>query len=271
METIASADGTSIAFERAGTGPPLVVVHGMTGNRRGFDSVRPFLHADLTVATMDRRGRGDSGDSPDYTIEREYEDIIAVTNALRPPLLLYGHSFGAVCALGAAMQSDSISGLILYEPWIVVDDQSLFTPAQLGRLDELLANEDLEGVLKAFLVDIVGISSRDMDQIMSEPGWNERLDVARTIPREARAAESYRLPADKAGKLLTPVLLLLGGDSPPSASRVNAMLEMALPNVRTVVMQGQQHIASRTGPDLLAGAILDFSRDIAQRPARPFN
>ena len=200
METIASADGTSIAFERAGTGPRLVVVHGMTGNRRGFDSVRPFLHADLTVATMDRRGRGDSGDNPDYAIEREYEDIIAVTNALRPPLLLYGHSFGAVCALGAAMQSDSISGLILYEPWMVVDDQSLFTQAQLERFDELLANDDREGVLRTLLVDIVGISSREMDQIMSEPGWNERIDVARTIPREARAAESYRLPADKAGK-----------------------------------------------------------------------
>jgi hypothetical protein len=98
------------------------------------------------------------------------------------------------------MQSDSISGLILYEPWMVVDDRSLFTPAQLERFDELLANDDREGVLRTLLVDIVGISSREMDQIMSEPGWNERIDVARTIPREARAAESYRLPADKAGK-----------------------------------------------------------------------
>jgi pimeloyl-ACP methyl ester carboxylesterase len=102
-----------------------------------------------------------------------------------------------------------------------------------------------------------------MEQIMSEPAWNERIAVARTIPREARAAESYRLPVNKAGKLSIPVLLLLGGDSPPSASRVNTMLEMALPNARTVVIPGQQHIAMRTGPDLLAGAILDFWRAIA--------
>lgn len=263
METIASADGTLIAFEQGGTGPPLLVVHGMTGNRTNFQFVRPFLHADLTVVTMDRRGRGDSGDSPDYAIEREYEDIIAVTGALHPRPLLYGHSFGAVCALGAAMQSDSISGLILYEPSMVVGDQSVFTLAQLERFDELLANDDLQGVLRTLIVDIVGVSSRDMDQITSEPGWNERIDVARTIPREARATESYRLHADRAGKLSTPVLLLLGGDSPPVASRVNTMLEMALPNARTVVMPGQQHIADRAGPDLLAGAILDFWRDIA--------
>ena len=264
METIASADGTLIAFEQGGTGPTLVVVHGMTGNRTNFGLVRPYLQADLTVATMDRRGRGDSGDSADYTIEREYEDIIAVTDALDPPRLLYGHSFGAVCALGAAMQSDSISGLILYEPWMVVDDQSLFTPAQLERFDELLANDDLEGVLKGLLVDIVGISTRDMDQIMSDPGWNERHRRGTHDPREARAAESYRLPADKAGKLSMPVLLLLGGDSPPAASRVNTILQTALPNTtRPWSMPGQQHIADRTGPDLVARAILDFWRDIA--------
>jgi pimeloyl-ACP methyl ester carboxylesterase len=267
LETIASADGTSIAFERGGMGPVLVAVHGTTGNRTNLELVRPFLQADLTVVTVDRRGRGDSGDSPDYTIEREYEDVVAVTNALDPPRLLYGHSFGAICALGAAMQSDSISGLVLYEPWMVVDDEkAIFTPAQLERLDGLLANGDLVGVLKAFLVDMVGISSHDMDQIRSEPGWYERIGVARTIPREARATEAYRFPADKAGKLSIPVLLLLGGDSPAAARRVNAMLEAALPNARTVVMPGQQHIADRTGPTSwpapfwISGAILPSGR-----------
>ena len=83
-----------------------------------------------------------------------------------------------------------------------------------------------------------------------------------TIPREARAEESCRLPADQVSKLSIPVLLLLGGDSPPLAGRVSAMLEKTLPNARTVVMPGQQHIAMDTGPDLLIGAVVGFWRDI---------
>jgi pimeloyl-ACP methyl ester carboxylesterase len=264
LKTVSSADGTLIAYDLDGTGLPIVLVHGMTGSRSSsFAGLRPRLQDDLTVVPMDRRGRGDSGDRPDYAIEREFEDVLAVVNTLGAPVLLFGHSFGAVCALGAAMQSDRVAGLILYEPWIAVEDESLYTPAQLEQFDKLLAADDREGLTKMLLVEIVGIPPREVEQVVAAPSWNERLAAAHTIPREARAEETYRLPADQARKLTIPVLLLLGGDSPPHAKRVNTMLEKALPNARTVAMPGQHHAAMRTAPDLVADAVLDFRRNIA--------
>ena len=159
------------------------------------------------------------------------------------------------------MQTDKLSGLILYEPWISWGE-SLYRPGQLERLDALLAAGDREEVVKALFTEIVGVPPHEMELLTSAPSWPGRVAAAHTIPREARAEESYRLPADQVGKLSIPVLLLLGGDSPPLAGRVSAMLEKTLPNARTVVMPGQQHIAMDTGPDLLIGAVVGFWRDI---------
>jgi pimeloyl-ACP methyl ester carboxylesterase len=263
MKTVASADGTLIAYEQGGAGPHLALVHGTTANRVRFASIRPRLEEHFTVTTMDRRGRGDSGDKPEYAIEREFDDVVAVVNAVGAPVLLFGHSYGALCALGAAMRTDKLSGLILYEPWIIAEGESLYTPEQLERLDTLLAVGDREGVAKALFAEIAGFPPHEMELLTSSPSWPDRVAAAHTIPREARAEESYRLPADQIGELSIPILLLLGGDSPPLAGRVNAMLEQALPNARTVVMPGQQHIAMETSPDLLIGAILGFWRDIS--------
>lgn len=264
MKTVTSADGTLIAYEQGGAGPHLVLVHGTTANRTRWASVRPQLEEHFTVTAMDRRGCGDSGDSAEYAIEREFEDVVAVANAVGAPVLLFGHSYGALCALGAAMQTDKLRGLILYEPWIISEGESLYTPEQLERLDTLLAAGDREGVVKALFAEIAGFPPHEMELLISSPSWAYRVAAAHTIPREARAEEAYRLPADQVGKLSIPALLLLGGDSPPLAGRVNAMLQKTLPNARTVVMPGQQHIAMTTGPDLLVGAVLNFWRDTAE-------
>ncbi len=269
MKTVVSADGASIAYEQGGNGPHLLLVHGTTANRKRWASIRPRLEEHFTVTAMDRRGCGDSGDDPAYAIEREFEDIVAVVEALGAPVLLFGHSYGALCALGAAMQTDRLRGLVLYEPWIVSEGESLYTPEQLERLDALLAAGDREGVVKALFAEIAEFPPHEMELLISSPFWPERVAAAHTIPREARAEETYRLPADRADKLRTPVLLLIGGDSPPLAGKVNAMLQKALPNARTVVMQGQQHLAMTSAPDLLVDAIIDFGRDISQgHPAR---
>ena len=262
VKTVASVDGTPIAYEQGGSGPHLVLVHGTTANRTRWTSIRPRFEAHFTVTAMDRRGRGGSGDTPEYAIEREFEDVVAVVNALGAPALLFGHSYGALCALGAAMQTDRLRGLILYEPWIISEGESLYTPEQLEHLDTLLAAGDREGVVKTLFAEIAGFPPHEMDLLTSSSSWPGRITLAHTIPREARAEQAYHLPVDQVGKLSIPVLLLVGGDSPALASRVNAMLENTLPNARTVVMPGQQHMAMSTGPDLLVGAVLAFWRDI---------
>jgi pimeloyl-ACP methyl ester carboxylesterase len=127
MNTATSADGTAIAYEQGGAGPHLVLVHGTTANRTRFASIRPRLQQHFTVTTMDRRGCGDSGDSPDYAIDREFADVVAVVNAVGAPAVLFGHSYGALCALGGAMRTDKLAGLILYEPWITWGER-LYAP-----------------------------------------------------------------------------------------------------------------------------------------------
>jgi pimeloyl-ACP methyl ester carboxylesterase len=258
MQTVTSA----VAYDQGGSGPSLVLVHGTTADRTRWASVRPRLEEHFTVTSMDRRGRGDSGDAAAYAIEREFEDVAAVVAAVAAPVLLFGHSYGALCALGAALQAVELSGLILYEPWINEEGGTLYTPDQLRRLDTLLAAGDREGVVKTLFAEIAGFPSHEMDLLITAPFWSRRVAMAHTIPRESRAEESYRLPADALRTLSVPVLLLTGGDSPPLAARINAMLQSMLPDARIATMPGQQHIAMTTAPDLLVGAVLDFWRSI---------
>src|SRR5437667_5494724 len=105
MRTIASNDGTSIAFTRGGTGRPLVLVHGTTADHTRWMPLLPELEARFTVYAVDRRGRGGSGDAEDYSIEREFDDVAAVVDAIAEPVFLLGHSYGAVCALEASLRT----------------------------------------------------------------------------------------------------------------------------------------------------------------------
>jgi pimeloyl-ACP methyl ester carboxylesterase len=210
---------------------------------------------------MDRRGRGGSGDSTDYAIEREFEDVATVVNALDAPVLLFGHSFGAVCALEAAMRTDKLAGLVLYEA-PVCEGESLTSPDLLERLESLVATGDREGAVRTFLAEVARASPNEIEILASSPAWPGRIAAAHTLPRELRSLNAYRLP-EQVGKLSIPVLLLLGGDSPPVFGKANAALERTLPNSLSVVMPGQKHLAMDTAPDLLVGAVLDFWRDVA--------
>jgi pimeloyl-ACP methyl ester carboxylesterase len=179
MKTVTSADGTVIAYEQGGTGPHLLLVHGTTANRKRFASIRPRFEKHFTVTTMDRRGCGDSGDNPEYAIEREFEDIVSVVSVVGAPVVLFGHSYGALCALGAAMRTDRLSGLILYEPYIT-GGESLYAPGQLERLNSLLAAGDREGVVKTMFAEIVGAPPHEMERLASSPLWPGRVAAAHT-------------------------------------------------------------------------------------------
>jgi pimeloyl-ACP methyl ester carboxylesterase len=262
MKTVTSSDGTRIASFTGGSGPNLVLVHGTSANHTRWTTIQRRLEERFTVTAIDRRGRGDSGDAPDYAIEREFEDVVAVVGSLDPPVLLFGHSFGALCALEAAVRSDRITGLVLYEPPIVCDDKSLYSSGQIERLEALLEAGDREAVVTAFMDEIVGLTPRELEMVKSSPAWPGRIAAAHTIARECRAEEIYRLDARRASRISIPVLLLLGGDSPAFFGAANAMLEETLPYTRTVVMPGQQHVAMDTGPDLVVEALFDFWREI---------
>ncbi len=238
MQYTTSADGARIAYEQSGSGPHLLLVHGSVLNRARWATIRPRFEPHFTVSALDRRGYGESGDQADYAVAREFDDIVAVVDALEAPVLLLGHSFGALCALEAAMRTDRLAGLVLYEPFIG-DGEGFGTPEQLRRLDALLAAGDRDGVVRAFMAEVMGMAPQQIEALRSAPLWANRVAAAHTIPREHRAEASYRLPVERAARLPTPTLLLQGGDSLPVFAAVIARLQSVLPNARTAVLPGQ--------------------------------
>lgn len=259
MQSVVSRDGTPIAFDISGSGPGLVLVHGTAATHRGWKAVVPLLAQRFTVLAMERRGRGESGDSADYAAEREYEDIAAVIAAAPRPVLLFGHSYGAICSLEVAMRTGGIAGLVLYEP--PIDAGKGDGPDLPARLAERLAAGDREGVLTLFIRDCLGVPAEQYDRFRASPGFPARLAAAHTLPREVKIAHAYEPSPERIGRLSLPVLLLVGSDSPPLVHAVTAMLAGYLPDATTVTLAGQEHMAMETAPEMVAGAVAAFWRD----------
>lgn len=258
MEQITSRDGTRIGYERTGTGSPLVLVHGGTADRTRWAPVLPALAEHFTLYAIDRRGRGASGDADAYALEREFEDVTAVVDAIGGPVDLLGHSFGGVCALGAARRTPSVRRLVLYEP-PRTGVAGTIPPAVASRMASLLAAGDRDGVVTTFMREIVQVPPHELEKLRSVPAWQGRVAAAHTILREVHALEQQP-PLDPSGfaGFRIPTMLLLGGDSPPLEKANTEALHAALPDSRIVVMPGQRHIAMNTAPDLFVREVLAF-------------
>ncbi len=161
MEIVTSTDGTEIAFEKTGSGPPLVLVHG-NGDVHTFwelEGVRSTLAEYGTVYAIERRGRGKSGDANEYELKRETEDVTAVVDSIDEPVTLLGHSGGALYALEAALRIGNLCKLILNQPPIAVGEHKLdFIDEVVAGMRQLLAEGENEQVLVAFLRDIAELT-----------------------------------------------------------------------------------------------------------------
>lgn len=257
MQTVTSRDGTSIAFRRSGEGPPLVLVHGTTAGSSRWARLLPALEPHFTVYTMDRRGRGDSGDHPEYAIAREFEDVAAVVDAIGEPVFLLGHSYGAICALEAALRTPNVRRLILYEPPIPLDGP-VHPPGVIEEIQMLIDAGEPEAALEVFVRQVVGMPENELTVYRALPQWQVRVALAPTIPRELAVDQTYSLDRDRMAALPTPTLLLLGGDSPPIFRDVIGMLDTVLPRSRVVTFPGQQHVAMDTAPDLFLAEVIAF-------------
>lgn len=258
MKTILSKDGTRIAYQHSGTGPPLVLVHGAVADHTRWAPVLSPLEERFTVYAMDRRGRGGSGDADDYAIEREFEDVAALVDSIGGPVNLLGHSFGAFCSLEAARLTPNIGRLILYEP-PPPGVKGALPPEVAARIQTLLDAGDREEVISIFLREVAGITAAELEMLRAAPSWPGRVAAAHTILREIKAMEGLpRFDAERFKALKTPVLLLLGGDSPPLYGDAIEQIHAALPNSKVVVLPGQQHVAMNTAPDLFVREVLAF-------------
>jgi pimeloyl-ACP methyl ester carboxylesterase len=257
MEKVASKDGTPIAYAKSGRGPPLVLVHGTTADHTRWAPLLPELEKRFTVYAVDRRGRGGSGDAPDYAFEREFEDVAAVVDGVGEPVFLLGHSFGAFCSLEAALRTRNLRKLVLYEPPIAAGI-TIYPPGFRERLETMLAAGEKAGVVTTFFREIVRMPPAELTMLQSLPNWPARVAAAHTIPRELRVPELYAFQPTRFAEMRTPTLLLLGGDSPPFFKAAIDAVNKALPESRVVVMPGQQHTAMNTAPELFLREVLAF-------------
>jgi pimeloyl-ACP methyl ester carboxylesterase len=258
MDKIISQDGTPIAYERSGTGPPLVLVHGTGGAYARWKPVSPALEQQFTLYAVDRRGRGESGEAQSYAIEREFEDVAAVVDSIGEEVNLLGHSFGGICALEAALLTPNLRKLILYEPPLPVPGVPIYPEGVIDRLKALMDADDRAGVLTTFMREVVRMPAHELELFQSSPAFPSRVAAAHTLPRELRAHEAYRFEPERFKNLHIPTLLLLGGDSPTFFKAAIEAANAALPNSRIVVLPGQQHIAIDTAPDMFVHEVLAF-------------
>ncbi|MCB8983880.1 MAG: alpha/beta hydrolase [Ardenticatenaceae bacterium] len=257
MKKTNSNDGTPIAFWESGSGPPLLLVHGTTADHTRWSAISPRFEQHFTVYAMDRRGRGQSGDSPDYNFLREAEDVAAVVDAIGESVFVLGHSYGALCTLEAALLTKGISRLILYEPPLPTGTP-LFPRDLPGQMQSLLDKGQQEEALVLFLRNGPKMPDHELKAYRQLPVWPTRVSLAPTIPREIQIDSTYKFDAEKFAGLEVQTLLLLGGDSPNFFHEGIRLLDSALPNSRITVLPGQQHIAMDTNPDLFAAETLQF-------------
>ncbi|WP_339106029.1 alpha/beta hydrolase [Haloterrigena salinisoli] len=263
METVASADGTEIAFERTGSGPPLVLVHGGVCDHRFWElsDVRATFADHFTVYAMDCRGVGESGDADEYDLEREFEDVAAIVEAIDEPVTLLGHSSGGLLSLEAALRTDNLHKLVLYEPPITFDDRELYSEEVLAEMERLLDDGENEQVLVLFLREIAQSTPEEIDAQRSAPDWQDLVDAAHVWSRSVAAVGEYEFNAARFADMTTPTLLLSGSESPPLLKDATAPVNDALPNSRIVTFDGHAHEAMLTGPDRFLEAVLRFIRE----------
>jgi pimeloyl-ACP methyl ester carboxylesterase len=250
MQTVTSADGTRIAYERHGDGQPLVLLHGSSATRHAWDAVVPHLAEDFSLVVPDRRGREDSGDADAYSLDREVADLRAILADLDGTPVVFGHSFGGLLTLAATEEID-FDRLVLYEPAVLVgeyrgDDLS-------ARMQQRLAAGEREEAMKLFLRDAGGVPAPER-----LPIWPDEvnLELAETVVRENEAVESYDLPSEP--DIDCPTLLLTGERGPEHLRAGVRTLAERLPQQQLVEFDGIGHMGTMSAPGKIAAAVRSF-------------
>jgi pimeloyl-ACP methyl ester carboxylesterase len=254
---VTSSDGTQIGLLTAGDGPPLLLVHGGMGCIEGWQPMWASLTGRWQVTAMDRRGRGTSrDDGHPYDLSREFEDVAAVAASLAGDgqVDVFGHSYGAVCALGAAAHGAPVKRLALYEP-----PGPQTAPAEWrARVLPMIEAGQPGRAMMSFLTEIIGLSAEEIAVLRDAPrAYDVMSIVSATMPRESQGLGTVNLEA-LAAKVDVPVLLLLGSASPAWAHDITTELAGVLTNQTLAVLDGQGHDAISLAPELLIAQLGAF-------------
>jgi pimeloyl-ACP methyl ester carboxylesterase len=266
MNLVTSKDGTAIACGQSGDGPALILVDGALCSR-GFGpsgKLTRILSRHFTVVTYDRRGRGESGDTPPYSTAREVEDIEALVEAAGGSACLLGLSSGGALALEAAAASPGIRAVVAYEPPYVDEAGERDGAAHENRLRELIARGDRGGAVTYFMRDMVGAPAFVVMMMRMIPWiWRRLKAVAHTLPYDAAVMNRFRIPRARFGSIRTPVLVMNGSKTDPRLKDAVRAIAHSIPSARHRELAGQTH---NVKPDVLAAASVEFLLASSEHP-----
>ncbi|MDQ4053465.1 MAG: alpha/beta fold hydrolase [Actinomycetota bacterium] len=255
METVTSADGTTIAFDQLGSGSPLVLVAGASCDRAVDTAIAEALAEQFTVLNYDRRGRGDSTDTPPYAVEREIEDLEVLLAAAGGTAALVGLSSGAALSAHATASGLTVSDLVMWEPPFRLDVE--------GQRQTKDYNEQLTGLLAdgrrgdalALFMGMVGLPPEVIAGMRQSPYWSTGEAMAPTLAYDAAVMGDGSVPADTFTRITAPTTVLAGGASPEWFRGSAQAAAAAIPGARYDVLDGQTHDVE---PAVLAAGVRDF-------------
>lgn len=267
MQTVTSADGTRIAYDRHGAGPGVILINGALGDRKLdrrlklMTGLSELLSPHYTVINYDRRGRGDSGEAGPFAVEREIEDIAALIAAEGGTASLFGFSSGGALALRAAGAGIGATRVAVYEaPFMVDPADKRPSPDYGSRLDSLVAAGDRTGAVKHFMRNAMGMPGPMVAAMRLMPMWKDMEATAHTLPYDWAALGEHNMrgeplrPAEWASITL-PALVVCGAKSPTNLQKGSRALAAALPHGELRVLEGMGH---RLKVKVLAPVLAEF-------------
>jgi pimeloyl-ACP methyl ester carboxylesterase len=252
MQTVTSKDGTTIAYDRYGTGPAVILVGGALSYRKfkKTEELSELLSGRGTVINYDRRGRGDSDEVTPFALEREIEDIAALIEAAGGRASLWGWSSGGALALRAAGARIGVERLAVYEaPFMVDPKEHLPTLGYSDRLDELIAAGNRSGAVRHFMRNAIGIPAPFVALMRLMPMWKGMKAVAHTLPYDWAALGDHNMHGDPLrpeewASVTVPTLVVYGSKSPAGLQKGSRALAQVLPNAELRELEGQAHNVS---------------------------
>jgi pimeloyl-ACP methyl ester carboxylesterase len=255
MESVTSKDGTTIAFDRIGSGPPVVLVAGGSTDRSNNAPVGELLADDFTVLNYDRRGRGPSGDTQPYAVQREIEDLEAVIGAAGGSANVYGTSSGAALVLEAAAAGIAIDRAALWEP-PYINDPAQRPPGDTAKtFHDLVAAGRRSDAVEFFMATVVGMPADFVAFAKTQSFWAATEKIAHTLEYDATIMGDYSVPLGKAEQVKAPTLLIVGGATFPFIHETADLLADAMPNGRVHTIEGATHDIA---PDAIAPVLKEF-------------
>jgi pimeloyl-ACP methyl ester carboxylesterase len=265
IDTVRSADGTPIAYERTGTGKAVILVGGAFNVRRTVAGLAAALTPNLTVVTYDRRSRGDSGDDrADSGVdlrEREFDDLAAIIDAADGTASLFGHSSGGVLVLEAAASRPDlgIDQLVVYEPAYVIEGTRPIPGSDLlERLQALLREDRRDDAVELYQLEAIGLPAPMVAGMKGSDMWGWLTALAPSLPYDAALYDpGFGPPVDRLARIEQPTLAVAGSKTFDSLRAATRAVAEAIPHARYVELPGEDHgILHR--PEALATLMVEF-------------